>query len=102
MAGCALPSTGRETPDSSRGTRVAVETGSVVRRLRLRAGLTQEELAERSGVSVRTIRGIETGSRRNPQLVSLVQLADALELSADERHDLLGALGAAAPSVTAR
>jgi tetratricopeptide (TPR) repeat protein/transcriptional regulator with XRE-family HTH domain len=81
---------------------VAVETGSVVRRLRLRAGLTQEELAERSGVSVRTIRGIETGSRRNPQLVSLVQLADALELSADERHDLLGALGAAAPSVTAR
>lgn len=78
------------------------ETGLVVRRLRLRAGLTQEGLAERSGVSVRTIRGIETGSRRNPQLASLAQLADALELSPDDRHDLLGALGAATPSVTAR
>jgi transcriptional regulator with XRE-family HTH domain/tetratricopeptide (TPR) repeat protein len=82
--------------------RVADETGSVVRRLRLRAGLTQEGLAERSGVSVRTIRGIETGSRRNPQLTSLAQLADALELSPDGRHDLLTALGAATPSVTAR
>ncbi|MEV4049621.1 tetratricopeptide repeat protein [Amycolatopsis sp. NPDC049688] len=71
------------------------ENGSVVRRLRLRAGLTQEGLAERSGVSVRTIRGIETGNRRNPQLASLVQLADALELSADDRDDLLVALGAA-------
>ncbi|MGW3960026.1 ATP-binding protein [Amycolatopsis sp. NPDC005003] len=80
---------------------MADETGSVVRRLRLRAGLTQEGLAERSGVSVRTIRGIETGTRRNPQLASLVQLADALELSPDDRHDLLGALGAA-PSVFAQ
>ena len=61
---------------------MADETGSVVRRLRLRAGLTQEGLADRSGVSVRTIRGLETGHRRNPQLASLVQLADALGLSA--------------------
>ncbi|MFJ3667149.1 helix-turn-helix transcriptional regulator [Streptomyces sp. NPDC090106] len=30
-----------------------------------RAGLTQEALAERSGVSVTTIRGLETGRRRN-------------------------------------
>jgi tetratricopeptide (TPR) repeat protein/transcriptional regulator with XRE-family HTH domain len=81
---------------------VADETGSVMRQLRLRAGLTQEGLAERSGVSVRTIRGIETGARRNPQLASLVQLADALELSPGDRDDLLGALGAAAPSVAAR
>ncbi|MGW3960028.1 helix-turn-helix domain-containing protein [Amycolatopsis sp. NPDC005003] len=71
---------------------MADENGSVVRRLRLREGL-----AERSGVSVRTIRGIETGTRRNPQLASLVQLADALGLSAGERHALLGALGAATP-----
>ncbi|MEV6825972.1 tetratricopeptide repeat protein [Amycolatopsis sp. NPDC051102] len=81
---------------------MAEETGSVVRRLRVRAGLTQEGLADRSGVSVRTIRGLETGSRRNPQLASLVQLADALGLSAGERDELLTALGAAAPPVTAR
>ncbi|MBE8524826.1 helix-turn-helix domain-containing protein [Amycolatopsis sp. H6(2020)] len=79
------------------------ETGSVVRRLRLRAGLTQEGLAERSGVSVRTIRRIETGGQRNPQFASLVQLADALELSADDRHDFLETLGGVAtPSVTTR
>ena len=71
---------------------VADETGLVVRRLRLRAGLTQEGLAERSGVSVRTIRGIETGNRRNPQLASVVQLADALELSAGDREELLTSL----------
>lgn len=77
------------------------ETGSVVRRLRLRAGLTQEGLAEQSGVSVRTIRGIETGTRRNPQLASLVQLADALELSPGDRDDLLAALRAVTPPVAA-
>ncbi|SMC94729.1 helix-turn-helix transcriptional regulator [Lentzea albidocapillata] len=41
---------------------------AVLRRHRKRAGLTQEALAECSGVSVRTIRGIELGKRRNPQL----------------------------------
>ncbi|OXM59678.1 hypothetical protein CF165_46655 [Amycolatopsis vastitatis] len=63
----------------------------VARRLRLRAGLTQEALAARSGVSVSTIRGLETGSRRNPQLSSLQRLADAMNLSADEREKLLTA-----------
>jgi tetratricopeptide (TPR) repeat protein/transcriptional regulator with XRE-family HTH domain len=80
---------------------VADETGLMVRRLRLRAGLTQEGLAERSGVSVRTIRGIETGNRRNPQLASLVRLADALELSADDRGDLLTSLVPSTSAVTA-
>jgi tetratricopeptide (TPR) repeat protein/transcriptional regulator with XRE-family HTH domain len=80
---------------------MAVETGLVVRRLRLRAGLTQEGLAERSGVSVRTIRRIETGNRRNPQLASLVQLADALGLSGDDRDDLLTSLVPATSAVTA-
>ncbi|WP_328541047.1 helix-turn-helix transcriptional regulator [Streptomyces sp. NBC_00344] len=31
--------------------------------------MTQEALAERSGVSVSTIRGMETGRRRNPRRV---------------------------------
>ncbi|HEY0496974.1 MAG TPA: tetratricopeptide repeat protein [Kutzneria sp.] len=54
------------------------DLGDALRRRRLRAGLTQEELAERSGVSVRTIRGLETGSRPNPRHTSLRQLAQAL------------------------
>ena len=62
---------------------------SVVRRFRQRAGLTQEELAARSGVSVRTIRGLETGDRPNPQLTSLRQLADAMDLTPADRDELM-------------
>ncbi|MEU4523448.1 helix-turn-helix transcriptional regulator [Amycolatopsis sp. NPDC024027] len=65
-----------------------------LRRYRQRAALTQEELAERSGVSVRTIRGLENGTRRNPQLDSLRRLADAVNLSTEEREELVAsALG---------
>jgi len=60
----------------------------------MRAGLTQEALAERSGLSVSTIRGLETGARRNPQLLSLRRLAEALELAPEERDELVAALGA--------
>ncbi|MCX5053973.1 MULTISPECIES: helix-turn-helix domain-containing protein [unclassified Streptomyces] len=66
--------------------------GSAVRRFRLRAGLTQEALAERSGVSVSTIRGMETGKRRNPQLASVRQLAAALDLQPAELDGLLAAV----------
>lgn len=70
-----------------------------IRRFRLRAGLTQEALAERSGVSVSTIRGVETGTRRNPQLASVRQLAAALDLRSAELDALLAAAsGVAAPS----
>ncbi|HEY0494205.1 MAG TPA: tetratricopeptide repeat protein [Kutzneria sp.] len=62
---------------------------SVVRRFRQRARLTQEELAARSGVSVRTIRGLETGDRPNPQLTSLRQLADAMDLPPADRDELM-------------
>jgi transcriptional regulator with XRE-family HTH domain len=64
---------------------------AAIRRLRLRAGLTQEALAERSGVSVSTIRGMETGRRRNPQLASVRQLAAALDLRSAELDELLAA-----------
>lgn len=72
---------------------------AALRRFRLRAGLTQEALAERSGVSVRTIRGLETGNRRNPQRSSLRQLADALELSDGDRAELMSAEQASAKVV---
>jgi transcriptional regulator with XRE-family HTH domain len=64
---------------------VADQFATVVRRFRLRAGLTQDELARRSGVSVSTIRGMETGERRNPQLTSVRQLAAALGLAPPRR-----------------
>ncbi|WP_410676807.1 helix-turn-helix domain-containing protein [Amycolatopsis sp. cmx-4-68] len=65
------------------------ELGGSLRRLRCRAGLTQEVLAERSGVSVRTIQGLETGTRRNPRRSSLRQIAEALALTPSERELLL-------------
>lgn len=72
---------------------------AAIRRFRLCAGLTQEALAERSGVSVSTIRGMETGRRRNPQLASVRQLAAALELRSAELDELLAAAaGTAEPS----
>ncbi len=74
--------------------------GVVLRQFRLRAGLTQEALAEQSGVSVRTIRGLETGTRRNPRRTSLRQLADALGLELHERDKLAGLGSAEAPSST--
>jgi len=54
------------------------------------AWLTQEELAERSGLSVRTIRGLERGERHSPRPDTVDLLARALGLS-EEEHDLFAA-----------
>ena len=51
--------------------------GENVRRLRLSRGLTQEEFAERCGFSQQYISDLERG-RRNPTVVSLLELAQAL------------------------
>ena len=37
---------------------------SALRRLRTRAGLTQEELADRAGLSVNAVSALERGTRR--------------------------------------
>jgi len=51
--------------------------GRNVRRIRLERGLTQEQFAERSGFSQQYISDLERG-RRNPTIVSLFELAQAL------------------------
>ena len=51
--------------------------GRNVRRLRLERGLTQEQFAERSGFTQQYISDLERG-RRNPTVVSLLELAQAL------------------------
>ena len=61
----------------------------LLRQLRRETALTQEDLAERSGLSVRTIRRLETGERANPQLDTVRLLADALNLEPDERAQML-------------
>ncbi|HZF95938.1 MAG TPA: helix-turn-helix transcriptional regulator [Allosphingosinicella sp.] len=49
-------------------------------RLRAAADLTQEELAERSGLSQQYISDLERG-KRNPTVVTLYELATALGVS---------------------
>jgi transcriptional regulator with XRE-family HTH domain len=46
-------------------------------RVRRRVGLTQEEVAERSGFSQQYISGLERG-RRNPTVVTVFEIAQAL------------------------
>ncbi|MFN8594291.1 MAG: tetratricopeptide repeat protein [Thermomicrobiales bacterium] len=64
---------------------------SLLRRYRLAAGLTQEELAERAGVSARGVQDLERGIRQAPRLETVRLLADALALPADARAALIAA-----------
>ena len=65
--------------------------GDVLRRHRLAAGLSQEQLAERAGLSVRGISDLERGRRATPRPETVRMLAEALALSAEERAGLIGA-----------
>ena len=49
-------------------------------RLRRAKGLTQEQVAERSGFTQQYISGLENG-QRNPTIVTLFELASALGIS---------------------
>ncbi|SDP99045.1 NB-ARC domain-containing protein [Lentzea jiangxiensis] len=60
------------------------EIGVLLRKYRVRAGLTQEELANRSGVSVRAISDMERGVARSPQRRTIDSLAGPLSLRSDE------------------
>ncbi|MFF8743588.1 helix-turn-helix domain-containing protein [Streptomyces californicus] len=75
------------------------EQGALLRRLRKRARLTQEQLAERSTVSVRTIRRLETGRSTDHRLRTLHLLADALGVGTEERRQLTDTLDRAPEDV---
>jgi predicted ATPase/class 3 adenylate cyclase len=59
--------------------------GDLLRRYRVAAGLTQEELAERAGLSRRGIADLESGARRRPRRDTVALLATALGVSETER-----------------
>jgi transcriptional regulator with XRE-family HTH domain len=54
--------------------------GNAVRERRHKIGITQEKLAELTGLDPTYISGIERG-RRNPSLKNIVKIAKALETS---------------------
>ena len=77
--------------------------GVRLRRYRLASGLSQEELAQRAGLSVRALADMERGRTRRPYKRSVRLLAEAMALSELQRLDLdrasrLVACGAPVPS----
>lgn len=72
---------------------------AVLRARRILAGLTQRELAERSGVGVRTVRELEKARVRRPQYETISLLATALKLTPLDRE---GFVGAARPAATVK
>lgn len=66
--------------------------GDLLRRYRMAAGLTQEELAARSALSARGIQALEIGQRKEPRHTTLQQLVGALGLTDLERNTLHAAV----------
>ena len=78
--------------------------GELLRRLRTAATLTQEELCEHAGLSVRGLSDLERGVHQAPRLETVRMLADALRLKAADRAGLIAAARpgeAASPPVRA-
>lgn len=71
--------------------------GDRVARLRRRRGLTQEELAERAGVSVELVRKLEQGRRRSVRLGTLQGLARALDVQTAVLFDAPSPMDASDP-----
>jgi transcriptional regulator with XRE-family HTH domain len=65
--------------------------GKILRRYRWGAGLTQEELARQSGLSVRAVSDIERGHTSRPYARTIRLLADALKLDEPARARLMSA-----------
>jgi predicted ATPase/transcriptional regulator with XRE-family HTH domain len=65
--------------------------GALLRQHRFTAGLTQEALAERAGVSARGVQDLERGLRLAPRAETVRLLADALGLDAESRSNLIRA-----------
>jgi predicted ATPase/DNA-binding XRE family transcriptional regulator len=66
--------------------------GELLRHARERSSLSQQELAERAGLTVNGISQLERGVRTRPYPHTVRALADALELDHDERARLLAAV----------
>ncbi|HEY1919026.1 MAG TPA: tetratricopeptide repeat protein [Streptosporangiaceae bacterium] len=65
--------------------------GGRLRDARRSAGLTQEELAASSGLTIRTISNLERDRTRYPHPDSVLRLAGALSLDGDARDDFIAA-----------
>lgn len=75
--------------------------GDQLREHRTLRGMTIEELAEAAGIAPKALREIEAGQRRAPGGPIVKALAQALQLSGDERSDFVDAADLNTPFVQA-
>ncbi len=75
------------------GSPVSANFGDLLRRYRVTAGLSQEALAEKAGLSSDAVRALERGRRTKPRPDTLALLFDALDLKSDDRSVLASAIG---------
>jgi DNA-binding SARP family transcriptional activator/DNA-binding XRE family transcriptional regulator len=74
--------------------------GELLRRHRRNAGMTQQELARRAGMSVRGLRDIEHDWVQRPQVGSVQRLSVALRLAEADRRRLQAVAGATATRIS--
>jgi predicted ATPase/transcriptional regulator with XRE-family HTH domain len=72
-------------------THPASDFGGVLRRYRTAAGLSQGALAARALISLQAVSALERGLRRAPYRDTVERLAHALELTPEQRADLVAA-----------
>jgi predicted ATPase/DNA-binding XRE family transcriptional regulator len=72
--------------------------GPLLRRLRADTGLTQEELAERAGVSARLVSDLERGTIQRPRRDTIRMLADGLGLKDADRDAFTAVARGAKPA----
>jgi non-specific serine/threonine protein kinase len=70
------------------GSEASIRFGELLRDYRRTAGLTQEELAERAGISPRSISELERGGAHVPRRDTVLLLARALDLNGAARETL--------------
>ena len=66
--------------------------GAMLREHRAAAGLTQEELASKAGLTAKAVSALERGERKRPYPHTVRALSEALGLSERERASLLSAV----------
>lgn len=90
--GVSIPDASEQRIDLSVRPEQELSLGTQLRQLRETAGLTQEELAFRAGLTPNAVSDLERGKTRRPYPHTVRSLADAFGLSEDERTSLLAAV----------
>ncbi len=55
-----------------------------LKQLRKKSGWSQQKLAEKAGLSYNVITKIEQGAAKNPNIQTMIKLANAFQISLDE------------------